>query len=82
MIWITQLCRINQVYRQLARDAGLVALAAAHVPPYLSLVITASIQRVCSYAACVLLYQISRVSGPIAPYLTPDPEWCCVELSM
>ena len=56
----TQRCWISQVCRQMARDAGLVALTAAHAPSYLPLMITASMQWVCGYAAWVLLCQIAR----------------------
>ena len=38
MIRVKQLCRISQVNRQLAQDAGLVALAATHTPSDLRLV--------------------------------------------
>ena len=41
VIRVTQLSRISQVYRQLARDAGLVALATTRTPPDLRLVDTA-----------------------------------------
>jgi hypothetical protein len=51
---------ISQVYHQLARDAGLVALAAAHASADLQLTNTASMQLVCGYAAWVLLCQIAR----------------------
>ena len=47
---VTQLCRISEVCRKLARDAGLVALAAAHAPSDLSPVIAASMQRVWGHA--------------------------------
>ncbi len=55
VIRVTQLRHISQVCHKMARDAGLVALAAAQVPSYLSLMITASILRVCGQAAWVFL---------------------------
>eukprot|EP01043_Picozoa_sp_COSAG02_P021967 COSAG02_NODE_1127_length_14428_cov_68.304627_16_plen_211_part_00 len=47
---VTQLCRISQVYRQLARDAGLVALATTHTPSYLQVMVTSWMQWVLSHA--------------------------------
>jgi hypothetical protein len=60
VIRVTQRCWISQVCRKMAWDAGLVALAAAHVLSDLQLVLTASRQWVCGYAAWVLLCQIAR----------------------
>ena len=56
---VTQPCRISQVCRQSARDAGLVALAAAHASPDLSLNVFASIQRLLGYAAWLCFSQIA-----------------------
>ena len=60
VIRVTQLFQISQVYHQLARDAGLVALATAHASADLQLTNTASMQWVCGYATWVLLCQIAR----------------------
>ena len=55
----TQLCRISQVSRQPARDAGLVALAAAHASSNLPLIATAWMQRLLGHAAWVCLCLIA-----------------------
>jgi hypothetical protein len=60
VIRVTQLCRISQVYRQLARDAGLVALAAAHASSDLLLSDTACIQWVLGHAPWVQVCQLAR----------------------
>eukprot|EP01044_Picomonas_judraskeda_P014249 COSAG03_NODE_2244_length_2962_cov_2.912679_2_plen_116_part_00 len=57
VVRVAQLCRIGQVCRKVARNAGLVALAAAHVPSYLPLVVTTSMQRGRGHAAWVRLCQ-------------------------
>ena len=79
MIRVTQLCRISQVYRQLARDAGLVALAAAHASSDLSLTDTACIQRVLGHAPWVQVCQLAR-QWLKRPSHTVDPKWSRLEL--
>ena len=56
---VTQPCRISQVCRQSARDAGLVALAAAHTSPDLPLTVIVSIQRLLGHAAWLCYSQIA-----------------------
>ncbi len=53
VIRVTQLVRISRVCRQSARDAGLVALAAAHASSDLLLTDTSGIDRVLGHAAWV-----------------------------
>jgi|EP01043_Picozoa_sp_COSAG02_P021566 hypothetical protein len=79
VIRVTQLCRISQVYRQLARDAGLVALAAAHASSDLSLTDTACIQRVLGHAPWVQVCQLAR-QWLKRPSHTVDPKWSRLEL--
>eukprot|EP01043_Picozoa_sp_COSAG02_P007950 COSAG02_NODE_246_length_27291_cov_105.654200_19_plen_163_part_00 len=55
----TQLCRISQVSRQPARDAGLVALATAHASSNLPLIATAWMQWLLGHAAWVCLCPIA-----------------------
>ena len=59
MIRVTQLCQISQVCRKLARDAGLVALAAAYAPSELPLMVTVSMQRVPDHAVWVCSRQLA-----------------------
>eukprot|EP01044_Picomonas_judraskeda_P008071 COSAG03_NODE_899_length_5417_cov_188.692915_4_plen_243_part_00 len=59
VIRVTQLCRISQVRRRLARDAGLVALAAAHSSSDLQLAITTWMAQVLGHAAWVCVCQIA-----------------------
>ena len=59
MIRVTQLFQISQVYHQLARDAGLVALAAAHASSDLQLTNTTWMTRVLGHAAWVCVCQIA-----------------------
>ena len=56
---VTQPCRISQVCRHLARDAGLVALATAHASPDLSLTVVTWIQRLLGHAAWLCFSQTS-----------------------
>lgn len=56
---VTQPCRISQVCRQSARDAGLVALAAAHASPDVSLNVVVWIQRLRGHAAWLCFSQIA-----------------------
>ena len=79
MVRVTQLCQISQFCRKLARDAGLVALAAAHAPSVVSLVVTASIQRVWGHAAWARLCQIARKWSK-RDFSRSGPEWSCAEL--
>ena len=57
---VTQLCRMSQVCRTLAQCAETVALAAAHAPSGLPLMVTASIQPVPGHATRACLCQIGR----------------------
>ncbi len=50
---------MNQVYRQLARDAGLVALATHHTLSYLCLMDTAWIHGALDHAVRVCVSQIA-----------------------
>jgi hypothetical protein len=59
VIRVTQLCRISQVRRRLARDAGLVALAAAHSSSDLQLTNTTWMTWVLGHAAWVCVCQIA-----------------------
>ena len=59
MIRVAQPCRISQVCRQLARDAGLVALTATHTSSDLSLLVVSSMQRVLGHATSVCLRQVT-----------------------
>jgi len=54
---VLQPCQMNQVCRDLARHAELVALAATHAPSDLPLMAIAPIQRVLGHAACARLYR-------------------------
>ena len=79
MIRVTQLCRIGQVYHQMARDAGLVALATAHASSDLPLNVTACIQRVLGHAPWVQVCQLAR-QWLKRPSHTVDPKWSRLEL--
>ena len=57
---VSQLCRISQVCRKLARDAGPVALAATHAPSDLPMMTTASMQRVLGHATRVCFCQLAK----------------------
>ena len=59
MIRVAQPCRISQVCRQLARDAGLVALTATHTSSDLPLLVISSMQRVLGHATSVCLRQVT-----------------------
>ena len=58
---VTQRCRISQVCRQSARDAGLVALAATHTSPDLPL--TGCIDPGAARPCCVAVSQSNRKSA-------------------
>ena len=54
---VLQPCQMNQVCRDLARHAELVALATTHAPSDLPLMAIAPIQQVLGHAACARLYR-------------------------
>ena len=75
VIRVTQLCRISQVRRRLARDAGLVALAAAHASSYLPLIDILWMTRVLGHAAWVCVCQIASQQ-----LKRPSPKSCGNEM--
>ena len=79
VIRVTQLCRISQVRRRLARDAGLVALAAAHASSDLQLMDTLWMPRVLGHAAWVCLCQIASQQLK-RPSPTPAPKSSRLEM--
>ena len=79
VICVTQLCRISQVRRRLARDAGLVALAAAHSSSNLQLTNTTWMTRVLGHAAWVCVCQIASQQLK-RPSCTPALKSIRVEL--
>ena len=81
MIRVTQLCRISQVRRRLARDAGLVALAAAHSSSDLQLTNTTWMTRVLGHAAWVCVCQIASQQLK-RPSPTPVAKSTRLELSV
>ena len=70
VIRVTQLCRISQVCRKLARDARPAALATTHTPSDLSLVVVSSTQRVLGHATWARPCRIARKWSQNAPFLT------------
>ena len=79
VIRVTQLCRIGQVRRRLARDAGLVALAAAHASSDLQLMDILWMTRVLGHAAWVRVCQIASQQLK-RPSPTPAPKSSRLEL--
>ena len=79
VIHVTQLCRISQVCRQSARDAGLVALATTHASSNLPLTDTAWMQRLLGHAAWLCFSQIASQQLK-RPSLTPTPKSSRLEL--
>ena len=79
VIRVTQLCRISQVCRQLARDAELVALASTHTPSDLRLMTTVWMQRALGHATSACLCQPASQRFHCA-FPTACRKWCCVEL--
>jgi hypothetical protein len=79
VIRVTQLCRISQVCRQSARDAGLVALAAAHASPDLQLTDSLWMTWVLGHAAWVCLCQIASQQLK-RPSPTPAPKSSRLEM--
>ena len=79
MIRVTQLCRISQVCRRLARDAGLVALAAAHASSDLQMMDTLWMTRVLGHAVWVCLCQIASQQLK-RPSSTPAPKSSRLEI--
>ena len=71
VIRVTQLCRISQVRRRLARDAGLVALAAAHSSSDLQLTNTTWMTRVLGHAPDKTP---GKTSGALAVWNTQIPR--------
>jgi hypothetical protein len=80
VIRVTQLCRISQVWHTSARDARLVALATAHAPSDLPLMISASIKWV--WGACCVGAPLPDREKAFLTRLSHSchPEWCRVEL--
>ncbi len=60
VIRVTQLCRISQVYRHLARGARLMDLATTHTPSYARMIYTAWMQGALGHAAWVCVCQIAN----------------------
>jgi hypothetical protein len=81
VIRVTQLCQISQVYHQLARDAGLVALAAAHASSDLQLTNTTWMTWVLSHAAWACVCQIASQQLK-RPSPTPASNPSRLELSV
>ena len=81
VIRVTQLCRIGQVRRRLARDAGPVALAAAHASSDLQLTNTTWMTRVLGHAAWVCVCQIASQQLK-RPSPTPVAKSTRLELSV
>jgi hypothetical protein len=79
VIRVTQLCWISQVRRRSARDAGLVALAAAHASSDLQMMNTTWMTRVLGHAAWVCVCQIASQQLK-RPSCTPAPEPSRLEL--
>ena len=79
VICVTQLCRISQVRRRLARDAGLVALAAAHSSSNLQLTNTTWMTWVLGHAAWVCVCQIASQQLK-RPSPTPAPKSSRLEM--
>ena len=69
----------TKVCRTVAQCAETVALAAAHAPSGLPLMVTASIQPVPGHAARACLCQIAR-RWLRRLFSHAGPEWCCVEV--
>ena len=79
VIRVTQLCRIRQLLHQLARDAGLVALAPTRNPSNLRLDDTAWMQGALGFVAWVYLYQVASQCRKRA-FPVPTSRWSRLEL--
>ena len=79
VIRVTQLCRISQVRRRLAWDAGLVALAAAHASSNLQRIDSPWMTWVPGHAAWACVCQIAS-QQLTRPSLTPAPQSSRLEL--